>query len=108
MVSTIRARADLDRYLAAFNNNDYDTYAAYYAPDIEMSIGAIVLKGREEVMGFFKEGRKQILEHVEPVNVIIDTTGVAMTSIITFTAVVDFHEVRRSSKHFEIYRSANK
>lgn len=93
MKSYIRSRSDFDRYLAAFNGNDYDTYSAYYTTDAEMALGQFVLNGKDEILKFFREGRKQISERLEPDHIIIDKNAVAMTAIIFFTALKDLEQV---------------
>ncbi|KAF4314279.1 hypothetical protein GTA08_BOTSDO00728 [Botryosphaeria dothidea] len=92
MSSSVRTREDLDRYIVAFNTNDYDTYASFYSPDVEMNLGATVVKGKDEIIKWFKEARKRILEYLEVEHVFIGEKAVALTEDITFTALIDFDE----------------
>lgn len=97
MSSSVRTREDLDRYIVAFNTNDYDTYASFYSSDVEMNLGATVVKGKDEIIKWFKEARKRILEYLEVEHVFIGEKAVALTEDITFTALIDFDEVRLMS-----------
>lgn len=95
MTSSVRTREDFERYLVAFNSNDYDTFSSFYAPDVEMSLGSIVIKGKDEIVAWFKEARKQILEYLEVGHLFISEKAVALTADITFTALVDLDQVSR-------------
>ncbi|KAL1854962.1 hypothetical protein Plec18167_004585 [Paecilomyces lecythidis] len=84
---------DLDHYITAFNNNDIETYSAYYAPDAQIALGGFILRGKEEILAFFKNARKQILEHIDPIHVIISENVIVLKAVITFTTIVDLNEV---------------
>ncbi|KAH9207838.1 hypothetical protein DL95DRAFT_415291 [Leptodontidium sp. 2 PMI_412] len=92
MTSGIHSRADLDRYLVAFNNNDTPVYTSFYAPDAEMALGPVVCYGLDAIKDFFATGRMVISEHIAPETVIISDHAVAITATITFTAKVDIKE----------------
>lgn len=93
MTTAIRSREDFDKYLAAFNSSDFDSYSGYYASNAVMGLGNFVIRGRDDIMRFFRDSRQRISEHIDPVNVIITPGAVAVTAIITFTALVNLEEV---------------
>jgi ketosteroid isomerase-like protein len=60
----IRSRADYDAYLAAFNAHRYDDQIAYYAPDVEFSVGSITLSSPEAIKEFYDDFHDYVDEHV--------------------------------------------
>lgn len=60
----IGTRKWFERYLDAFNNNDFDGFSAFYAPDVEFFGQAAVLKGAGQIVEFYRMVMDRLDEHV--------------------------------------------
>jgi ketosteroid isomerase-like protein len=54
--------ADFRAYLAAFNRSDYDAFGRLYAAEVEFVGRAAQLRGREEVVRFYRHVKSRIRE----------------------------------------------
>ncbi len=54
--------ADFRSYLAGFNRSDFDAFGRFYAPDVEFSGRAAQLKGRDDVIRFYRDVRSRVRE----------------------------------------------
>ncbi|KAH7202930.1 hypothetical protein IWW34DRAFT_759354 [Fusarium oxysporum f. sp. albedinis] len=90
----IRSRDDMDKYLNAFNTNDFDVFPRYYAQDVVISLDSKqTLEGKDEVVSFFRNVRNNILEEVDIQSIILDQNAVAIKSNIKFTAIVNIEDI---------------
>jgi ketosteroid isomerase-like protein len=51
-------------YIAAFNRNDFDGLARYYADDIEFVGRAATLRGRDELLSFYQQVKSRVRETI--------------------------------------------
>jgi ketosteroid isomerase-like protein len=61
---TIRTRADLEDYVAAFNRKDYARQISYYHPEVEYMVGTIVLSGPDAIAAFYADFHEYSDENV--------------------------------------------
>jgi len=51
-------------YVAAFNRNDFDGFGRYYADDIEFVGRAATLRGRDELLNFYRQVKSRLRETI--------------------------------------------
>ena len=68
---------DLRSYLARFNARDYESVAAYYAPDVIFTGQAAQVVGRKAVIDFYTEVHKHLKETVALGPVMVGEQGIA-------------------------------
>lgn len=79
------------RYVAAFNANDFDGFGRFYADDVVFELGAMKrIEGRENILSFYREVKTHIVEVVEPLEVIVTPTRIAMYCRTTFETFKDW------------------
>lgn len=94
MASAIRTKVDIQEYATAFSTNQFQTFASYYTPDINLFLTETVLiSGRDNIVTFFTEQRKVINEKLVLEGIILDDNGCAIRADVTFTALADMEEV---------------
>lgn len=82
---------DFRRYVAAFNGNDFDGFGQFYAADVVFELGAMKrIDGRDNILAFYREVKAHIVEVVEPLEVIVAPTRVAMYCRTTFETFKDW------------------
>jgi len=82
---------DFRRYVAAFNANDFDGFARFYADDVVFELGAMKrIDGRDAILAFYREVKAHIVEVVEPLEVIVTPTRIAMYCRTTFDTFKDW------------------
>jgi hypothetical protein len=82
---------DFRRYVAAFNGNDFEGFGKFYADDVVFELGAMKrIDGREAILDFYREVKAHIVEVVEPLEVIVTPTRIAMYCRTTFDTFKDW------------------
>jgi hypothetical protein len=82
---------DFRRYVAAFNGNDFEGFGKFYANDVVFELGAMKrIDGREAILDFYREVKAHIVEVVEPLEVIVTPTRIAMYCRTTFDTFKDW------------------
>lgn len=61
----IRSRADLQRYIDAFNARDYATQIRFYAPDVAFDVGDLQIRSPQDIAAFYDDFHDYVDEHVE-------------------------------------------
>jgi predicted lipid-binding transport protein (Tim44 family) len=61
----IRSRADLQRYIDAFNARDYATQIRFYAPDVAFNVGDLQIRSPQDIAAFYDDFHDYVDEHVE-------------------------------------------
>ena len=85
--------ADFHAYIAAFNGNDFDGFGRFYADDVVFELGAMKrIVGRAGILAFYREVKAHITEVVEPLDVIVTPTRIAMHCRTTFETFADWPE----------------
>ena len=84
-------REDFLDYIAAFNRDDPDGYAKYYADDVSISYqgGKRTLSGPQAIIDNYKDIHAKVRQRLEPVFLVVDDTGVAGEMHSSFTALED-------------------
>ena len=60
----IESRADLQKYLDAFNNRRYAEQICYYAPDVLYKVGTLTLTSPQAIADFYADFHEYVKEHV--------------------------------------------
>lgn len=85
-------------YIRLFSTNQFAKASDFWAPNLEVTLGPTVIKGREENINFFTSQRAgNVNENVEPTEITLDESSCALRAVVTFTALRDFPEVKGSS-----------
>lgn len=78
------------RYIAAFNDGDFDTACSYYADDIRLTIGSgRLLQGREEIIRFYTGVRRVTRRTIKVLDCFANETMLAAELESEFLAVTD-------------------
>ncbi|TIX49236.1 nuclear transport factor 2 family protein [Alteraurantiacibacter aquimixticola] len=78
-------------YIAAFNGNDFEGFTRFYADDVVFELGSAKrIEGRESIFAFYREVKAHITEVVEPLDVIVTPTRIAMHCRTTFETFKDW------------------
>lgn len=82
---------DFRAYIAAFNSNDFDGFTRFYAEDVVFELGGSKrIEGRAGIRAFYEQVKARIHEVVEPLDVVVTPTRVAMHCRTTFETLVDW------------------
>jgi SnoaL-like domain len=78
-------------YTRAFSNAECDRFGDYYTDDVVCTLGGagIVLRGRDGIVGFYREMFKTVRESLTLHSLIADDTGLAADITSQFTAIED-------------------
>jgi hypothetical protein len=76
-------------YTRAFSNAEFERFSQYYTDDVVCELGAIVLRGREGIVGFYREMFKTVRESLTLHQLIADDGGLAADITSQFTAIED-------------------
>lgn len=91
---SFRTKEDVERYISFFSTNRFDEASQYWAPDLAVHLGPVIIRGREENIEFFTKQRKSGMnEVVVPQKITLDNGSCVLQAEVTFTAQVDFPEV---------------
>ena len=77
-------------YIAAFNNDDFAGFTAYYADDVLLELGARQIRGRTGIESFYRDVKSKIKETLVIRQVIADEDGLATEIDTTFEALADW------------------
>jgi hypothetical protein len=77
------------RYIAAFNNNDFAGFAAFYADDVVLELPIATLRGRQAIVDFYTEVKKKIRETLTIGQLVLDEHGLAVEAETEFLAIED-------------------
>ena len=90
MSARIATRADLETYLAHFNNHRYEEQIAYYAPDVVYKVGTLTLTSPQQIADFYADFHQYVKEHVELIQIAIDGDTVAVALHAIFEPFKDY------------------
>jgi len=109
-------RAWFERYLAAFNANDFEGFGAYYAPDVQFFGQAATLSGRQAVLDFYRGVKARIDERVDLLAFVGDAEMIGAEIRTTLVPLEDWPDFptgplakgeRRQSINFAFYDLAD-
>ena len=86
----IQSRADLLKYLAHFNNKEYEQQIAYYAPDVVYKVGTLTLTSPRQIAEFYTDFHQYVKEHVELIDIAIDGDTIAVALHALFEPFKDY------------------
>jgi predicted SnoaL-like aldol condensation-catalyzing enzyme len=86
----IQSRVDLQKYLAHFNNKEYEQQIAYYAPDVVYKVGSLTLTSPRQIADFYADFHQYVKEQVELVEIAIDGDTVAVVLHAIFEPFKDY------------------
>ena len=90
MSGRIETRADLENYLAHFNNRRYEEQIAYYATDVVYKVGTLTLTSPRQIADFYADFHQYVKEHVELMQIAIDGDTVAVALHAIFEPFKDY------------------
>jgi len=76
--SSSAGREAFARYIKAFNEQDTDTFTAFYADDIQLKLGTGLLQRPEGVAAFYRKMYERVTERLEIHQTVIDDAGIAI------------------------------
>jgi SnoaL-like domain len=86
----IGSRADLEKYLAHFNDKEYERQIAYYAPDVVYKVGSLTLTSPRQIAEFYADFHQHVKEHVDLVDIAIDGDTIAVALHAVFEPFRDY------------------
>ena len=89
-LAQIQSRADLLKYLAHFNNKEYEQQIAYYAPDVVYKVGTLTLTSPRQIAEFYTDFHQYVKEHVELIDIAIDGDTIAVALHAIFEPFKDY------------------
>jgi hypothetical protein len=89
---TIRSRADLDDYVAAFNRKDYERQISYYHPGVEYKVGTLTLSGPRAIADFYADFHQYSDENVLVHDFIMDGDQIAVSLPSWFKPFRDYRK----------------
>ena len=82
---------DFRRYIAAFNANDFAGFTCFYAENVVFELGGMKrIDGRAGIEAFYREVKAHIEEVVEPLDVLVTPSRIAMHCRTTFKTFKDW------------------
>jgi ketosteroid isomerase-like protein len=91
MVSVI-TEADFRSYIAAFNRSDFDAFGHFYAADVEFFGRAAQLKGREEVVRFYRDVKSRLRETLTLHGLVVGPRAIVADLETGLLALEDWHD----------------
>ncbi len=76
-------------YTRAFSSADFERFSQYYTDDVVCELNATVLRGKDGILGFYREMFKTVRESLTLHHLIADDGGIAADITSQFTAVAD-------------------
>ncbi len=83
-------KQEFAKYIAAFNDNDFPGFTAYYAENVLLELGARQIHGRAGIEAFYRDVKSKIKETLVIRQVVADEEGVATELDTTFEALQDW------------------
>ena len=80
-------RARYDDYLACFNRRDYAAVLAFWADDFEIVFAGYRLRGREQMLAFYRFFHRYVAESVHPSAFISDDRLLVIEASVRLEAV---------------------
>lgn len=96
-----RTKEDVRTYLDFFSKNQFDEASRFWAPNVQVHLGDVVIEGRQESIVFFTAQRESgMSEKVVPSEITLDEDSCVLRCEVTFTAQKDFPEVSNNTYLF--------
>jgi ketosteroid isomerase-like protein len=83
-------KQDFTDYARAFSAGDYEGYSRFYTEDVVLELGSVgELRGRDRIVGFYREMNLTVQEHLTVHQLILDEGGIAADVSMEFHAHKD-------------------
>ncbi len=79
-------------YTKAFSNAQFERFSAYYTDDVVCELAALTLRGKDGIVGFYREMFKTVRESLTLHRLTADDDGLAADITAQFTAIEDAPE----------------
>lgn len=90
---SLEQRQAFMEYTRAFSNAEFERFSQYYTDDVTCTLSAgIVLRGKDGIVGFYREMFRTVRESLTLHQLIADDTGIAADITSQFTAIEDAPE----------------
>lgn len=110
-------REDFERYIAAFNANDFDGFTSFYADDVDFQLGdRMHIVGREAIGDFYRGVKAHFDEKLKILDLVIAEDGACLHVYTRFETIKDWPEFEmwptkkgdvREIESIILYRIAN-
>lgn len=77
-------------YIDCFNRNDFEGFSRYYTDDVVLELPRKVLRGRQEIVDFYRVVKARVRETLQINQVIADSEGLAAEVATEFHALEDW------------------
>jgi ketosteroid isomerase-like protein len=85
--------ADYRNYIEAFNRGDFAAFARYYTDDVEFHGRNGLLRGREAIIGFYRQVRARLRERIEIRQVVLGPGELLADLVTHLEAFADWPEL---------------
>jgi ketosteroid isomerase-like protein len=86
-------RDRMEEYYKTFNTGNLEALETFYTDDVVLEYQDLLLKGRDAVLGHFKEYFHTVREQITPLQIFINDTDVAVELNDTLTAKIDLPDL---------------
>ncbi len=84
-------REEFQRYLDAFNTDDFDGFSSFYAEDVDFRLGDRKhIVGRQGIVDFYRAVKQHIREELRIIDIVLGETGVGLHVYTRFTTIRDW------------------
>jgi ketosteroid isomerase-like protein len=90
-------RERVKEYYKTFNTGNLEALETFYTDDVVLEYQDLLLKGRDAVLGHFKEYFHTVREQITPLQIFINDTDVAVELNDTLTAKIDLPDLMGKS-----------
>jgi ketosteroid isomerase-like protein len=104
----VLTEAELRAYLAAFNRSDFDAFGRFYAAEVEFVGRAARLRGRDEVVRFYRDVKSRVRETVTLHGIVVSPAAIVADLETELHALADWPDFPTGPlAHGETRRSQN-
>ncbi len=84
-------REDFERYIDAFNRDEFDVFSGYYADDVDFNLGDRKrIIGRQGIVDFYRGVKAHIHEELRIIDLILAPEGAGLHVYTKFTTIRDW------------------
>ncbi len=84
-------REDFQRYLDAFNNDDFDGFSSFYADDVDFNLGDRKrIVGKQGIVDFYRPVKEHIKEDLRIIDIAVAPDGIGLHVYTKFTTFKDW------------------
>ena len=84
-------REDFERYLDAFNRDDFDGFSRFYAEDVDFNLGTRKrIVGRQGIVDFYRQVKQYIREELRIIDIAVGSGAIGLHVYTKFTTIKDW------------------